>query len=127
MSRYKIGYKKPPLHSRFMKGKSGNPKGRPKKDILNTMETIQKEMERKITIRDAEGSSRITMEQAIIRQLVHKAAKGDITATKYVLDLYAFQQDLESLISPPQFIICTPPGPIPPMPPIFGWDETKPE
>ena|SRR6202035_3656812 len=27
---YKIGYGKPPKHSRFKKGKSGNPKGRPK-------------------------------------------------------------------------------------------------
>ena len=28
--RYSIGYKKPPLGTRFRPGKSGNPKGRPK-------------------------------------------------------------------------------------------------
>ena len=27
---YKVGYKKPPLHTRFQKGQSGNPRGRPK-------------------------------------------------------------------------------------------------
>ena len=27
---YKVGYKKPPLHSRFKKGQSGNPRGRPR-------------------------------------------------------------------------------------------------
>ena len=27
---YDIGYGKPPEHSRFQKGQSGNPKGRPK-------------------------------------------------------------------------------------------------
>ena len=29
-SDYKVGYKKPPLHTRFKKGQSGNPSGRPK-------------------------------------------------------------------------------------------------
>lgn len=31
MGRMKVGYKKPPVHSRFKKGVSGNPKGRPRK------------------------------------------------------------------------------------------------
>jgi len=30
-SRYEVGYRKPPRHGRFQKGRSGNPKGRPKK------------------------------------------------------------------------------------------------
>ncbi|MCY3732928.1 MAG: DUF5681 domain-containing protein, partial [Chloroflexi bacterium] len=28
--KYDVGFGKPPKHSRFKKGKSGNPKGRPK-------------------------------------------------------------------------------------------------
>ena len=27
---YEVGYKKPPKHTRFQKGQSGNPNGRPK-------------------------------------------------------------------------------------------------
>ena len=27
---YKVGYKRPPLHTRFRKGQSGNPRGRPR-------------------------------------------------------------------------------------------------
>ena len=27
---YEVGYKKPPIHTRFKPGVSGNPKGRPK-------------------------------------------------------------------------------------------------
>jgi hypothetical protein len=32
---YKVGNKKPPLHTRFPKGKSGNPGGRPKGSSKN--------------------------------------------------------------------------------------------
>jgi hypothetical protein len=28
---YEVGYKKPPLHARFKKGQSGNPRARPKR------------------------------------------------------------------------------------------------
>ena len=30
---YAANYRKPPLHTRFKKGQSGNPRGRPKKNL----------------------------------------------------------------------------------------------
>ena len=38
---YEVGYGKPPLHTRFQKGKSGNPKGRPrgKKNMSTLLST----------------------------------------------------------------------------------------
>ena len=44
-----VGYGKPPLHSRFQKGKSGNAKGRPK-GSCNTLKLLNDVLEQKITI-----------------------------------------------------------------------------
>jgi len=45
---YAVGHKKPPLHTRFPPGQSGNPKGRPKgrskdKDLVNLGNLVMKE------------------------------------------------------------------------------------
>jgi Family of unknown function (DUF5681) len=37
---YAIGYGKPPVHTRFAKGQSGNPKGRPKNPSKNTSTSL---------------------------------------------------------------------------------------
>jgi hypothetical protein len=124
MSQYKVGYKKPPLHSRFVKGKSGNPKGRPKKSILTMMDILHDELSRKITIKDADKISKVSFDVAIMRQLIHKAVKGDMRAVKYLLDMYRSFEGLEELIETPVMIINPPEGPRPyPPPPIYGEGE----
>jgi Family of unknown function (DUF5681) len=45
---YAVGHKKPPLHTRFPPGQSGNPKGRPKgrskdKELVNLGNLVMKE------------------------------------------------------------------------------------
>lgn len=39
-TKYKVGYRKPPKKSQFQKGKSGNPRGRPKRE--NSFKTLQR-------------------------------------------------------------------------------------
>jgi hypothetical protein len=81
---YEIGYGKPPVHTRFVKGKSGNPKGRPRKECYGhrtQRSHIRDDMERLLPLRihahEGGRTKRITIQRAQIRGLVNRAIDGD--------------------------------------------------
>ena len=82
----KTGYMNPPEDTRFKKGKSGNPKGRPRKPKdLNTL--LQKVLNRKVRVRDDER--KIPIRDALIWKLRELALKGDkqaMTLQRRIID-----------------------------------------
>lgn len=84
-SAFPVGYKKPPRHTRFKPGQSGNPTGRPKKKATTFAESIEKELNASITISEGGRRRRITKLQAIAKQQTNKAVNGDLKATELVM------------------------------------------
>jgi hypothetical protein len=85
---YSVGYKKPPVHSRFRPGQSGNPKGRPKKAAsLNTI--VRANLTSKVAVRTASGEKRITRIEAVLHKAVEQAMKGNPKAIAELIKLYA--------------------------------------
>jgi Family of unknown function (DUF5681) len=82
---YTVGYGKPPQHTRFAKGRSGNPKGRPK-GAKNFRTEIQEELDTRVPITVCGKPRRITMRKAVAKQLVTKAAAGDLKAMPPLLN-----------------------------------------
>lgn len=88
---YEIGYKKPPHDTRFKPGQSGNPKGRPKR-VTTLAETLEKELLAQVTMVEEGGKRRkISKLEAILKQHINNAAKGDLKAAALVLSLLRAQ------------------------------------
>ena len=89
---YEVGYGKPALHTRFQKGKSGNPKGRPrgKKNMSTLLSTA---LNASIVVVANGRRKKITKREAIVTQLVNKSAAADLKTTQIVL---AMLRELES-------------------------------
>ena len=81
-----VGYKRPPIASRFQKGQSGNPHGRPKKvpDFFEDAVTI---LSAPVTGHAKGKPVTLPAAQAMFRSLCRKALKGDNAALRRVIDL----------------------------------------
>ncbi|HJZ18303.1 MAG TPA: DUF5681 domain-containing protein [Stellaceae bacterium] len=90
---YVVGYGKPPVHSRFQKGRSGNPKGRPR-GRRNMSTLLSATLNGWVTVVENGRRKKITKREAIVTQLVNKSASADLKATQIVL---AMLRDVESL------------------------------
>src|SRR5262249_37801101 len=93
---YRVGYKKPPRHTRFKPGTSGNTKGRPK-GAKNFATVIEKELCARVEVTENGKRKRITKKEAIAKQTVNRAAAGDPKATSILLNEARFQQGLGQL------------------------------
>ena len=85
---YEVGYGKPPIHSRFKPGQSGNPKGRPKD--AKGLKTLAREiLTKKVPVRTAAGQKKISRIEVAIEKTFELAAKGNAKALGEVLKLYS--------------------------------------
>src|SRR5262252_7406060 len=81
---YRVGRGKPPLHTRFKKGQSGNPRGPRAKNLPALLVEALGEP----VILTTNGRRRqITKREAVIAQLVDKSTGADLRATKMLIDL----------------------------------------
>lgn len=83
---YAVGYGKPPEHTRFQAGQSGNPKGRPK-GSLNLATAVNRALKEKVVVTEHGRRRTITKLDAAIKGLVNRAVKGDAKAMQQMLSL----------------------------------------
>jgi len=94
-SAYKVGYKKPPKHTQFKPGVSGNPSGRPprKKDTeptrirrRNAHEDFLRIMDKPITITIEGQPEKMSIYEALILQATKKGLSGHGPTLRFLLN-----------------------------------------
>jgi len=83
---YEVGYGKPPRHAGFQKGRSGNPKGRPK-GSKNLATLLAEALDEKVMVTEDGRRRRVTKRELVIKQLVNKSASADLRAIKQLTDI----------------------------------------
>jgi Family of unknown function (DUF5681) len=83
---YAVGYGRPPLHSRFKPGQSGNPKGRPRQS-RNLRTIVKKVCEQAMEIREGGRLRRMPTMEVLVRTLVSRGLKGDPKAVASLMVL----------------------------------------
>lgn len=83
---YHVGYGKPPRDTRFKKGVSGNPGGRPRGITSGrALKLALQEIYRPVKIREGDRVTSLLGFQVAVRQLVAQAAKGNGPALRMLI------------------------------------------
>jgi len=80
---YEVGYRKPPLHSRFKPGQSGNPKGKKVREKSLLAQTL-KELDTLVSINENGKEMRITKQQLLVKSQLKLAIQGKHSALKFL-------------------------------------------
>ena len=83
---YDVGYGKPPVHSQFKLGQSGNSKGRPK-GSKNLKTDLQEELDEFVELKEAGNTITVRKRRAMIKSHVNKAMKGDARSANIIIAL----------------------------------------
>jgi hypothetical protein len=81
-----VGYRRPPKHSQFKPGQSGNPRGR-KPGAKGAAQILAGILNEKVFVVVNGRRRSITMLEAVTKQLVNKAGSGDAQASKQLFSL----------------------------------------
>jgi hypothetical protein len=83
---YDVGYRRPPRHSQFREGASGNPNGRPR-NTKNLKTDLTEELREKILVRESDRPVKISKQRAIVKTLMAKTLKGDAPGANTLMNL----------------------------------------
>jgi hypothetical protein len=82
----RVGYRRPPKHSRFRPGQSGNPRGRPP-GVKSLSDIVRKIVGQKVTVTENGRARRVPRLEAILLRAASEASRGDGRALRLLLQL----------------------------------------
>jgi hypothetical protein len=93
-----IGYKRPPGKTQFKPGKSGNPRGRPKRKKLDIGLALNKALNDKVVVTGL--GKTLTGFEAVIQSIVHRVLQGESKAIPELLRLFTKAKMFKQVADP---------------------------
>jgi hypothetical protein len=84
-----VGYKNPPKETRWKRGVSGNPRGRPKRRPISLVDIIDSFLNAPMQYREQGRVKTAPPEELLFRKLIEEAMKGSVPAADLILKLRA--------------------------------------
>jgi Family of unknown function (DUF5681) len=97
---YEIGYRRPPVHTRFKVGNPGNPTGRRKKK-KTVRQIFESAMMQRINVEQNGRSRSMTLQEVIIFKLVRTSAQGDLRAIRTTFAMWEHYRDSSDTVLDP--------------------------
>jgi len=82
---YEVGYGKPPQHTQFRAGRSGNPAGR-RKGVRNLATDVKRILKVPVKVKENGRSRKISTQEGALMVLREKALKGDARSLDRLLE-----------------------------------------
>jgi|SRR5688572_13714967 len=94
---YEVGYGKPPTHSRFQPGQSGNPNGR-RKGVRNLKTDVMRTLRTPVKVKEGDRTRTRSTQEGALMVLREKALRGDPRALDRLLELaVSFNNDIAEI------------------------------
>ena len=103
-----VGYKRPPSHTRFKPGKSGNPRGRPRRKV-NMSESLNQALDDKIVLTGF--GKTLTGMEAFVQSIVDRVLQGDAKGIPALMRLFNLTEQFKPQPRPGQMtgVVVMPP------------------
>ena len=83
---YEVGYRKPPKHSQFRPGQSGNPKGR-RRGLRNLVTDVKSTLGTPVRVKEGGRTRTRSTQEGVLMVLREKALRGSERASDRLLEL----------------------------------------
>jgi len=98
---YDVGYGRPPKNKQFPKGKSGNPKGRPKHPVT-FQDTLNRKMATLVTVTENGVKKKKTTLEVMVQRYINQALIGNDKLLALFIKENAQDVRIEGILYPPE-------------------------